>query len=148
MKRAWTIAFAALMLLQASPARISADEPGQKDGLKGQLVGTWKQVSARYDGREFRFPEGVRTIKHVTPTQFMWVSYDPEGKVTRCAGGSYTLAGEDYEELPEYGMSGDFDVIRGKKQSFKCKIVDGKWHHDGKLSNGLTIEEVWERVEK
>ena len=41
-----------------------------------------------------------------------------------------------------------FDLIKGKAQTFKCKVEGNKWHHDGKLSNDLTIEEVWERVER
>jgi hypothetical protein len=130
----------------AAPAR--ADEPkgAAPDGNK--LVGTWKMASAKYGGREHKFPEGTTTVKHVTPTQFMWASYDADGKVTRAAGGGYTLKGEVYEETPEYGMSTDFDVIKGKAQTFKWKVEGNKWYHTGKLSSGLTIEEVWERVEK
>ena len=79
---------------------------------------------------------------------FMWASYDKDGKVTRAAGGDYTLKGEVYEETPEYGISSDFDLIKGKAQTFKRKVEGNKWYHNGKLSNGLTIEEVWERVEK
>ncbi len=129
-----------------SSSRLAADET--KGEAAGKLVGTWKMVSAMYGGREYRFPEGTTTLKHVTPTQFMWASYDADGRVTRAAGGGYTLAGEEYEETPEYGLSADFEVIRGKPQSFRCKVDGSRWHHDGKLSNGLTIDEVWERVEK
>ncbi len=125
-----------------------ADEPKGEAKPQGELVGTWKLVSARYGGREFNFPEGMATIKHITPTQFMWASYDADGRVTRAAGGGYTLTGEAYEETPEYGLSEDFEVIRGKPQTFRCKVDGAKWYHDGKLSNGLAIEEVWERVEK
>jgi hypothetical protein len=53
-----------------------------------------------------------------------------------------------YEETPEYGLSADFEVIRGKPQSFRCKVDGSRWHHEGELSNGLTIDEVWERVER
>jgi hypothetical protein len=78
----------------------------------------------------------------------MWATYDQDGKLTRPAGGGYTLKDDNYEETPDYGFGPDFDVIKGKAQSFKCKVEGYKWHHDGKLSNDLTIEEVWERVEK
>ena len=60
----------------------------------------------------------------------------------------YTLKGEEYVETPEYGMSQDFDTIKGNAQTFKGRIDGNTWHHDGKLSNGLTIAEVWERVER
>jgi hypothetical protein len=113
-----------------------------------KLVGTWKLISGKYGGQEVKFPEGSTMVKHVTPTQFMWATYDKDGKVTRAAGGGYALMGEAYEETPEYGIGNDFDLIKGMAQSFKWKIDGNKWHHTGKLSNGLTIEEVWERVEK
>lgn len=129
-------------------ATVGAEEPKGKEKPADKLIGTWKMSSAKYGGKEFKFAEGSTTVKHITPTQFMWATYDKDGKVTRTAGGSYTLKGDDYEETPEYGISTDFDTIKGKAQTFKCKIEGNKWHHDGKLSNGLTIEEVWERVEK
>ncbi len=128
--------------------------PAQLDDSKGdaksetKLLGTWKLVYAKYGGQERKIPEGFTMVKHVTATQFMWASYDKDGKVTRAAGGYYTLKGEVYEETPEYGISSDFDLIKGKAQPFKWKIEGNNWYHNGKLSNGLTIEEVWQRVEK
>ena len=113
-----------------------------------KLVGSWRLASAKYGGEEYQFPEGTTTIKHITPTQFMWASYDKDGKVSRAAGGNYTLKGEVYEETPEYGISSDFDIIKGKAQSFTWKVDGNKWHYSGKLNNGLTVEEVWKRVEK
>jgi len=110
-----------------------------------KLVGTWKLVSANYGGQESTPPEGVTTLKHVTPTQFLWASYDKNGKITRAAGGGYTIKGDAYEETPQYGMSEDFELIKDKAQTFKWKVEGNKWYHTGKLSNGLTIDEVWER---
>jgi hypothetical protein len=128
--------------------RMAADEPKGELEPQNKLVGTWTLVSAKYGGREFKFPEGTTHVKHITPTHFMWATYDTDGKVTRAAGGRYTLEGEVYEETPTYGISEDFDIIKGKVQSFKCKVDGDKWYHDGELSNGLTIEEVWDRAEK
>jgi hypothetical protein len=112
------------------------------------LVGTWKLVSAKYGGEESKLPEGATTLKHVTPSQFMWASYDKDGLVTRAAGGFYTVKGDDYQETPEYGLSSDFDLIKGKAQSFKWKVEGNKWYHTGKLSSGLTIDEVWQRIDR
>jgi hypothetical protein len=142
MKRIVFLGISLIVASAISTARSNADEPGNK------LIGTWKLVSAKYDGQDFKFAEGSTTVKHVTPTQFMWASYDVDGKVSRAAGGSYTLKGEAYEETPEYGLSADFEGIKGKVQSFKWRVDGNKWFHDGKLSGGVTIEEVWERVER
>src|SRR5262249_688212 len=130
------------------PAEAPKDDAKPDAKAENKLVGTWKLVSAKYDGKEFKFAEGDTMLKHVTPTQFMWATYDKDGKVTRAAGGSYTLKGDSYEETPEYGIGADFDLIKGKAQTFKWKVEGNKWYHDGKLSNGLTIEEVGERKEK
>jgi hypothetical protein len=128
--------------------RSAADEP-KKPEVKpeNKLVGTWKMVSAKYDGQEVQFPEGATRIKHVTPTQFMWASYDKDGKVDAALGGPYTLKGDKYEELPEYGVGTVLDDLKGKPQSFSWKVEGNKWYHNGKLSSGLVLEEVWERVE-
>ena len=46
-------------------------------------------------------------------------------------------------------MSQDFETIKGKAQTSQVQHSMGiNGTHDGKLSNGLTIEEVWERVER
>jgi len=142
---AYFMAMIFALAITAPPAR--SDEPKGDAKSENKLVGTWKLVSAKYGGEERKFDE-VTTIKHVTPSQFMWASYDSDGKVTRAAGGDYTLKGEVYEETPKYGISGDFDLIKGKLQTFTWKVEGNKWYHKGKLSNGLTIDEVWERVEK
>ena len=137
-----------IIALTVAAATAQSGEAKADAKPENKLVGTWKMVSAKYGGEEFKFDAGITTIKHVTPAQFMWASYDKDGKVTRTAGGSYTMKGDSYEEMPEYGTGEDFDVIKGKTQTFKWKVEGNKWHHNGKLSNGLTIEEVWERVEK
>ncbi len=147
----WARAVRCLMTIMALTVAATTAQSGEAKAdakSENKLVGTWKLVSAKYGGEEFKFDEGLTTVKHVTPTQFMWASYDKDGKVTRAAGGSYTMKGDAYEEVPEYGTGEDFDVIKGKAQTFKWKVEGNKWHHNGKLSNGLTIEEVWERVEK
>jgi hypothetical protein len=77
----------------------------------------------------------------------MWTSYGADGTITRAAGGAYTLKGNAYQETPEYGMSDDFDVLKGKPQAFTCRIDANKWYNNGSLSNGTMIEEVWERIE-
>ena len=61
---------------------------------------------------------------------------------------TYEVKGEAYAELPQYGVGADFDGVKGKSHPFTWKIDGRKWHHQGQLAEGLTIDEVWERVEK
>jgi hypothetical protein len=139
-------AITALALL-ASPIR-SADPEAAPTKADNKLVGTWKCISAKYGGKDAQRPEGFTHVKHVTPTQFMWAIYDGEGKVSTTLGGSITIKGDEYIETPEYGTEETLVQLKGKPQEFKWKVEGNKWHHTGKLSTGLTIEEVWERVEK
>jgi hypothetical protein len=132
-----TPCLALIIALAVMAATAWSAEPNGDAKSGNQLIGTWKIVSG-----------DVTTVKHVTPTQFMWASYDKDGTVTRAAGGTYTLKGEVYEETPEYGIGSDFELIKGKPQTFTWKVEGNKWYHNGKLSNGFTIEEVWERAEK
>jgi hypothetical protein len=148
MRRRAIVSLALLVIFPITFGPARPDEPKTQQPPQDKLVGTWRLVSARYGAEEFKFPEGTTMVKHITPTHFMWVTYDADGKVTRAAGGTYAIKGEEYVENPEYGLSGDFEIIKGKAQTFKFKIDGKKWHHDGQLSNGLTIEEIWERVEK
>jgi hypothetical protein len=77
----------------------------------------------------------------------MFVDFDKDGNFIDAFGGPYTLKGEKYEEALEYGVGEVFKMLKGKPQPFECKVEGNKWYHNGTLSNGLTIEEVWERVE-
>src|SRR5205823_3969349 len=118
----------------ALAAVAGAEEPraGAADGHK--LVGTWKAVSAKYGGSEIKLEEGYTHLKHVTPTQFMWAICDGEGKVGTTLGGSYTLKGNAYTEVPEYGTGSVLEQLKGKPQVFTWRVEGNKWYHTGKLS--------------
>jgi hypothetical protein len=132
----------------AASTTVWADDPKGESKTDSKLVGTWKRISAKYDGQESTLPDGVTQVKHVTPTHFMWAIYGEDGKLLAALGGTYTAKGEEYIETPEYGVGEGLDPLKGKQQAFKWKVEGNKWSHTGKLSSGTTIEEVWERVEK
>lgn len=128
--------------------RSTANGPKQGEArAENRLVGTWKMVKAKFGGKEFKIPEGATLLKHITSTQYMFVDFDKDGNILDARGGPYTLKGEKFESTPEYGISENFKALRGKSQSFECKVEVNKWYHNGTMSNGLAIEEVWERVE-
>src|SRR5215475_2985159 len=128
--------------------RSTADDSKKAEALTGnKRVGTWKQVKAKFRGNEVKIPEGTTQLKHITPTHFMFVDFDRDGKFNDAFGGLYTPKGGKYPETLEYSVGDVFKILKGKPQSFECKVEGNKWYHNGTLSNGLTIEEVWERVE-
>jgi len=147
------ISMAVLVSLVAVAAfttgRSTADNPKKADArTENKLVGTWKQVKAKFGGRESKIPEGTMQLKHITPTHFMFVDFDKDGKFIDAFGGPYILKGEKYEETLEYGFGDVFKTLKGKPQLFECKVEGNKWYHNGTLSSGMTIEEVWVRVEE
>jgi len=113
-----------------------------------ELVGTWKIVAGRYGGVDVPRPANMTTIKHITPTHYMWATYDKDGNVTRAGGGPYTIKDGVMESTPEYGFGSDFQAIKGARQTYKCRIEGNKWYQSGTLSTGQSLEEVWERIEK
>jgi hypothetical protein len=120
--------------------------PVEAQDASTRLIGTWKLVSAKFQGQESTLSTNATTLKHFTPTHFMWVTYDKAGKVTRTGGGPYSFNGKTLEETPAYGLGSDFDVVNAKRQAFDCKVEGKRLYQNGTLSNGTTLEEIWELV--
>jgi len=90
----------AVIIALAVPAETCrADEPKAEAKAGNTVVGTWKLAFAKYGGVERNFSGWGTTLKHVTPAQFIWVTYNEDGKVTRAAGGAYTLKDDVYEKV-------------------------------------------------
>ncbi len=111
-------------------------------------AGTWQLISFKYgEGTNWTdLPQEQRRLKLITPTHFSWVQYDvATGKVQSTAGGTYTLSGESYTESVEFAGEGMTDYL-GKKQPFTIRVEGDKLNQSGQLSDGMKIEEVWQRV--
>ena len=112
-------------------------------------LGTWQLVSAKYgDDKEFSdAPKDALHLKMLTATHFIWVAYDAKTKVVSSSmGGSYSLEGGNYTETVEFFLPEPMKAYLGKKQEFTIKIDGDKLTQSGKLSDGMKIEEVWQRV--
>src|SRR5260370_39772544 len=96
------VCVAVAVLFAVGATHAVSEEPKSDAKNENKLVGTWKLVSAKFEGNDFQIPEGNTQLKHVTPVQFMWAWYDKDGKVSSALGGSYTLTGDAYEEVPDY----------------------------------------------
>jgi hypothetical protein len=139
------------LLLAGVLAHAAPNEPD----TRGNLVGSWRLVSATYGnpgGKEGRdwihyVPEGMVHLKHITPTHFTVVTYEvPTKKVTIVGGGRYSLRDGAYKETVEFAMGRTLPELLGKEQSFSLKLEGDRWTHSGTLTNGQRIEEVWELV--
>ncbi len=134
--------------LAATP--ITSAQENADAGLVKQLLGTWRMVAHRYGvAEEFTEipPEKQTTLKHFTATGTMWVEWDPDsGKVLNCAGGTWSLKGDQLTEMPAYGLGPKFDAIKGKEMVFTLRVQGDRWMQSGAMPDGWHIEETWERV--
>jgi hypothetical protein len=127
-------------LVFASALTVRAEEG------KHPLLGTWKQVSVNYTGQWQDAPKEVTMYKHVTDSNFNWVQFDNQTKqIVAGAGGRCAVTDDAYIEHIEYAL-GPVSTLLGKKQEFKWQVDGNKWRMSGTLSNGQSIEEIFERV--
>ena len=108
------------------------------------VVGTWKLVSAKANGKAVDIPAGTTVLKLVTPTDFVFVYYTEQGLITVAGGGHYTLNGNQYAETVEYGVGEGMAPYIGKTETFMLRIDGGRWYHSGTEHDGTVVEEVWE----
>ncbi|HET9709677.1 MAG TPA: hypothetical protein VFP39_15365, partial [Gemmatimonadales bacterium] len=108
-------------------------------------VGTWRLVTAKANGKAVDIPAGTTVLKHVTPTDFVFVYYTAQGMITVAGGGRYTYDGTRYTESVEYGVGEGMAPYIGKTQEFTLRIEGGRWYQSGTETDGTTVEEVWER---
>lgn len=113
----------------------------------GSLLGTWQLSSFKYGARpDSTLPAGRRRVKLFTETHFTWVEFDTASKkVESVAGGTWTLKGDTYTESTEW-VDPSMVAYVGSKNTFTVRVEGDKFNQSGLLSNGLKIEEVWQRV--
>lgn len=109
-------------------------------------IGTWKLVSTKYgEAKEHTpYPASSMRMKIINPTHFTWLEIS-DGKVQTSAGGKFVVSGDSYTETIDFAGEG-MEPYRGKAQKFTLRIEGDKLYQSGDLSDGLHIEEVWERV--
>jgi hypothetical protein len=115
-----------------------------------KLLGTWRLVSAVYNDEPLKdVGKKEIQIKHITDVQFTWVAYNADTKqVTSSLGGTYSARGDSYVETPQYGLGDVLEAVRDKEQTFNWRVDGDRFYQNGRLSMGLKLEEVWERVRR
>ncbi|MGY4385444.1 hypothetical protein ACVWYN_002484 [Pedobacter sp. UYP24] len=126
------IAFAVTMM-----AFISLNSNAQNINIEG----TWKLVAQKVinsdGGVTTSDSAALNSVKIYTPTMFVNISerkvpqYDNQKIVVSCAGGHYSLKGNDYQEFTEFASYKDYKDMRVK---FTLTMENGKIHTVGTLS--------------
>jgi hypothetical protein len=79
--------FLTVAIFYTASRTFGVDGPQEQKTPEQQILGTWKLVSAKYGDNEFKVEDIGTTLKHVTNTQYMWLSYDDQTKLISRAGG-------------------------------------------------------------
>lgn len=126
------------------------------------LAGSWELVEYRNPGDSVwrQYPEFVGYIKHITPSNFVWVYYNAEGdEVLGIGGGPYEMDDDKYVETLEFIYPAGTGQ-QGTTMAFSAEIrEDGTWYHHGFIkqkvkdestgdvirTDSTKIEEVWKK---
>lgn len=137
-----------LITLLPSVADDKVPQPRTEQELRDKLVGSWKIVSASFDGKPSELHRTSITIKHITPVHVIWIGYQPEDRrIFRSAGGSWTTKDMKLVETMRYGLDEKFrESSFGNSLAFDCRFEEDRWIQSGKLPNGVFLEEIWQRV--
>lgn len=136
----------AVLILVLTAALFGAEQSARN---AGSHLGTWQLVATKYqDAKEFSdVPKDEMHIKMIDATHFTWVIYDSKTKlISRSMGGSYRLQGGSYTETVEFFLPTGMKIYLGKEQAFTIRVEGDKLFQSGKLSDGMNIEEIWQRV--
>lgn len=87
-------------------------------------------------------------IKILSRTHFVWVTYERStGMPLLLAGGTYRFDGKTYIEKVEFGSPGIPQELIGKEQVFTAMFEGDQWYHEGILTNGFHVRELWEKID-
>jgi len=129
-------------------AQLLSRAPNAAAQEKPRIIGTWRLTTTKYGADKEHSPYGGASMrtKIINPTHFVWLEVETASKkILSAAGGKYSLAGNTYTETIDFAGSGMEEYV-GKPQKFTVRVEGDKLTQSGELSDGLKIEEVWERV--
>jgi hypothetical protein len=109
------------------------------------LVGTWRVVESR--GQQW--PDDHPVHKHVTPTHFTVVRWDPAkaSTVFGAHGGTHVLGDGTYTETVLYGFGAGFEkVTLPFRVQARCWLSGSEWHIEAEMPGFDPLRERWVRV--
>ncbi len=118
------------------------------DQLAKTLVGSWRIIDAHRDGKTSELHMSCITLKHITPTQFTWLSYRPDERtIFRSMGGSWKIETGMYVETPQYGTQEGFaEGIFGRSVAIGAEVDGDLFTQTIESENGSKFIEIWQRV--
>lgn len=110
------------------------------------LVGTWRVVQSR--GQQW--PDNHPVHKHVTPTHFTVIQWDPAAASTasRAHGGTHALGDGTYTETVLYGFGEAYRKVAGQpfRVEARCWMSGDEWHLEADMPGFGPLRETWVRV--
>jgi hypothetical protein len=124
-------------------ASLAADQP-QDDQIRNGFVGTWQNISLKPPPQ---FPD-LRSIKHITPTHWTWVTYDSKKEIVfAMAGGTWTLEGNRYTEKCEFFSPGN-EGLKDLESTFILKYEGEELSIKSAPGTKIDVDETWRRIKR
>jgi hypothetical protein len=127
-------------LVAAQPAVTAGQDSAGVACTPASVVGTWQFT------RPSRSFPGTTALKHVTPTHFVIVRPDAEGRVAAGHGGTYTVTDGVYRETVTYAIGDAPRPLIGQSFSLKCRMDGNVWQVSTGDDDGPAPEH-WQRLE-
>lgn len=129
-----------LVTIQTAPA--SERTPCRSDT---NLVGTWRVVQARGQQR----PDDHPVHKHVTPTHFTVIEWDPAKASTasRAHGGTQAVGDGTYTETVLYGFGENYQKVTVPfRVQARCWTSGNEWYLEADMPGIGSLRETWVRI--
>lgn len=112
------------------------------------LSGTWRLVQVGNQLQQQVIPDDIpiRFLKKFNDTHFTTITFSTDGQIGRINGGTYTLDGNVYIENIEYSVP-DINAVNTQAVFAIEFRGNDEFQMSGTLSNGLSLVEVWRRVD-
>lgn len=115
--------------------------------MASKLTGAWELEYAVYKNQKGEVVGEIKdkatlSRKVLSDNHFTFITWDKAGKFIVAGSGTYTLNGENYQEVVD---STSEARLLGKTYAFNCTFKNGVWIHKG-MEDGVLIEEHWRKV--
>lgn len=128
-----------LLVTGAGLALSSCATTPRGPGCVRDLTGAWELVEPH--------DPALRQVKLLTADHFTWVTYRrATGEVIAVGGGTWSCDDAGYVETVLYATDNVARDLVGLAQHFTVERRDDLWRHQGDLTNGARVSEVWQRV--
>lgn len=110
----------------------------------GSIKGTWQYDGGIYNGKAQKASKDFRMQREYSENQYNAYMYQEGSQPVKYASGKYELEGDSLLVTGEF--SSQPSQFTGKTIAYQYKLENDKLTINGKLPNGMVVEEYWKKI--